>query len=48
MDIEKITWRTRLSFTILLWIAERLYDGEYPHQIGELVKEIKKELVENK
>lgn len=44
LDIEKITWRTKLSFIILLWVAEKLYDGTYPHQIMKLVEEIKERL----
>ena len=40
-DLPKITRRTKICFTILLWIAERLWDGTYEHQIKALVTEIK-------
>tara|TARA_R100001530_G_scaffold49542_1_gene37021 strand:+ start:785 stop:934 length:150 start_codon:yes stop_codon:yes gene_type:complete len=40
IEMEKITFRTRLTIRILLWIASALWDGKYQHEISELVKEI--------
>lgn len=43
-DMESITWRTRISLKIMLWLAEKFWDGQYSHHITEITKDIKAEL----
>lgn len=36
--------KTKLAITILLWVAEQLFESEYSYKMSELIKEIKEGL----